>query len=109
MAPTIPGFQGIKRYIQYFDSHPHKPIFYPSNSHDGLNFIRVTWSGNKVEYYRTHYCLEWYQDADHARIINRGKLGLGIIHTLLGVSVWQKVQIKADIASESTDGEIRCM
>ena len=31
LAPNLPGFQGIKRCIQYLDSHPHKPIFYPSN------------------------------------------------------------------------------
>ena len=35
VAPTFPGFQGLKRCIQYMDSHPHKPIFYPSNSYDG--------------------------------------------------------------------------
>ena len=27
MAPTLPGFQGIKQFVQYLDSHPHKPIF----------------------------------------------------------------------------------
>ena len=34
VAPTLPGFQVIKRCVQYLDSHPHKPIFYPSNSYD---------------------------------------------------------------------------
>ena len=32
VAPTIPGFQGLNIRIQYLDIHPHKPIFYPSNS-----------------------------------------------------------------------------
>ena len=32
VAPTLPGFQGIKRCVQYLASQPHKPIFYPSNS-----------------------------------------------------------------------------
>ena len=27
VAPTLPGFQGIKCCVQYLDSHPHKPIF----------------------------------------------------------------------------------
>ena len=49
VAPTIPWFKGIKRFIQYIASHPHKPIFYPSNSYDGSNFIRLTYSGNQVE------------------------------------------------------------
>ena len=49
VAPTLPGFQGIQRFVQYLDSHPHKPIFYASNSYDGLNFIRLTWSGNQVK------------------------------------------------------------
>ena len=31
VKPNIPGFQGIKRCVQFFSSHPHKPIFYPSN------------------------------------------------------------------------------
>ena len=35
VAPTLPGFQGIKRCVQYLSSHPHKPIFYPSKSYDG--------------------------------------------------------------------------
>ena len=32
-----------------------------------------------------------------------------IIHTLFGVTVWWKVQIQTDIASDYTDGEIRYM
>ena len=27
VSPTLPGFQGIKRCVQYLASHPHKPIF----------------------------------------------------------------------------------
>ena len=70
VAPTLPDFQGIKRYDQYLASQPHKLIFYPSNSYDGSNFIRLTWSENQVEYHPTHNCLECHQDADHDRIIN---------------------------------------
>ena len=33
VAPTLPGFQGIKRYIQYLSSHAHKLIFYPWIKH----------------------------------------------------------------------------
>ena len=57
VAPTLPGFQVIKRYVQYLASHPHKPIFYPSNSYDGSNVIRLTWSGNQVEDHTTQNCL----------------------------------------------------
>ena len=49
VAPTLTGFQGIKQCIQYLDSHPHKAIFYPSNSYDESNIIRFTWSGNQVK------------------------------------------------------------
>ena len=35
VSPTLPGFQGIKLCVQYMASHPHKPIFYPSNYYDG--------------------------------------------------------------------------
>ena len=42
VAPTLPGFQVIKRCVQYLASHPHKTIFYPSNSYDGSNVIRLT-------------------------------------------------------------------
>ena len=66
VAPNLPGFQGIKLCVQYLDSHPHKPIFYPSNSYDGSNFIRLTWSGNQVEDHTNQNCLEFHQDADHA-------------------------------------------
>ena len=71
VAHKLLGFQGIKRFIRYLFSHPHKPIFYLSDSYDGSNFIRLTWSSNEVEDYTTHNCLECHQDADHARIINR--------------------------------------
>ena len=43
VAPTLPGFQGIKRCVQYLASHPHKPIFYPSNSYDGSNFSNTAY------------------------------------------------------------------
>ena len=58
VAPTIPGFQCIKLCVQYLASHPHKPIFYPSDCYDGSNLIRLTWSGNKYEDHTTHICLE---------------------------------------------------
>ena len=57
VAPNIPGFQGIKNCINNLASHPHKPIFYPSNYYDGSNIIRLTWSGNQVEDYTTQDCL----------------------------------------------------
>ena len=41
MTPTIPGFQGINCCVQYMDSNSHKQIFYPSNSYDVSNFIRL--------------------------------------------------------------------
>ena len=109
VAPSLPGFQGIKRCVQYMASHPHKTICYPSNSYDGSNVIRLTWSGNQVEDHTTQIILECHQDADHARILNRRRSILGIINTLLGVAVCWKVQIHPSIASDSTDGEIRCM
>ena len=103
MTPTLPGFQGIKRCVQYLASHPHKPIFYPSNSYDGSNFIRLTWSGNQVEYHITQHFLECYQDADHAITLNRRRSVSGIIHTLPGVAFCCKVQIQPAIASDSAD------
>ena len=48
VAPTIPGFQGIKCCIQYLDSKPNKQLFYPSNSYDVSNVIIITLSGNKA-------------------------------------------------------------
>ena len=71
VAPTLPGFQVIKRCVQYMDIHPHKPIFYPSHSYDGSNVVRLSWSGNQVEDHTTQNCLEYHQDADHDRILNR--------------------------------------
>ena len=68
---TINGFQGIKRCIKYIAIHQHKPIFYPSDSYNGLNVIILTCSGNTVEYYTTHDCLECQQYADHDRSLNR--------------------------------------
>ena len=103
VAPTLPGFQGIKQCVQYLASHPHKPIFYPYNSYDGSNFIRLTWSGNQVDDHKTQNFLECHQDADHSIILNRRRSVMGIIHTLLGVAVFWKVQIQTVIESDSTD------
>ena len=103
VAPTLPGFQGLNCCIQYLSSHTHKLIFYPSNYYVGSNFIRLTWIGNKLEDFRTHNCLECHQNVVHARIINRRRSVSWIIHTLIGVSVWCKVQIQPDLASDSTD------
>ena len=87
VAPTLTGFQVIKHYVQYLDIHPHKPIFYPYNSYDGSSAIRLTWSGNQVEYYKTQNCLEFHQDADHVRILNRIRSFSGILHTLIKVAI----------------------
>ena len=48
VEPTLPGFQGLKRYIQYMASQPNQPIFCPTNYYDGSNGIVLTWSGNQV-------------------------------------------------------------
>ena len=104
MIFTLTGFQGIKHLIQYMDSHPHKPIFYPYNYFDEYNVIRLTWIGNQVEYYTTHNFLEFHQDAYHARFINRRPSVSDINNSLLVVAGWWKVQIQPDVASESTDG-----
>ena len=104
VSRTLPGFQGIKRCVQYLASHPHKHIFYPSNYYDGSNAIRITWIGNKIEDHKTKNFLGCHQDADHARIINIRRSVSGIIYTLLSVAVCWKVQIWPAIASESTDG-----
>ena len=109
VAHNLPGFQGIKRFVQYLASHPYKPTFYPYNSCDGSNLIRITWSGNQVEDHTTQIFFEYHQDADHARIINIRCSVSVIIHTLLGVAVCFRLSIQPDIASDSTDGEIRCM
>ena len=107
MAPNLPGFQGINLWVKYLASNPHKPIFYASNYYDGSNVIRLTWKVNQVEYYTTHNCSEFHQDADHDRIINRRWSLLGIPNNLIGVAVCWKLQIKPATASESTYEEIR--
>ena len=91
VAPALTGFQGIQHCIQYLDSHPHKPIVFPSNSYDGSIFIRLTWSGTKVEDYTTHNYLECHKYVDHDIILNIIRLVLVIMHTLLGVAVCWKV------------------
>ena len=104
VEPTLPGFQGINRCIQYMASHPRKPIFYPSNYYYGSNVVRLTWSRNQVEEYMTQNFLEFHQYVDHARIINRRRSVSVIIHTPLCVAVFFKVQIQLDIASGFTGG-----
>ena len=109
VAPTLTSFQGIKLCVKYLTSHTHKPIFYLSNYYDRSNVIRLTWSGNQVEYHTTHNCLECHQYADHAKIINIRRSISGIIHTLIVVDVCWKVQIQASISFDYTAIEIRCM
>ena len=104
VVPNLPGFQGIKRCVQYIASHPHKPIFYTSNYYYGSNFIRLTWSGNQVEDHTIYNVLEFYQDADRNRIINRRRSVSGIIHTISGVDIFWEVHIQPAIAYDSTGG-----
>ena len=62
MEPTIPGFQCLKRCIQYMSSHPNKPILFPSNSYDiSKNFI-ITLTFTRVEDHTTKNFLELHQD-----------------------------------------------
>ena len=91
VAPNLTGFQGIKHCIKYLTSQPHKPIFYPSNYHDGSNGTILTWNGNQIEDYKTHNCLECHQYADHDIILNIRRSVSSIIHTLLGVDFYCKV------------------
>ena len=49
MAPTITGFKALNFFIQYLATNTHKQIFYPYNSYEKLNIIRLTWSVNIVE------------------------------------------------------------
>ena len=79
VEPNLPVFQGIKRCVQYMASHPHKTIFYPSNTYDGSNFLRLIWSGNQVEEYIAQNKLECHQDADNSRILNIRRSVLGIM------------------------------
>ena len=104
VAHTIPGFQVINIYITYLESQNHKRTFYYSNSYDGSNFIRLTWSGNQVEDYTTHNFLECHQYSNHAIIINRRRLVSGIINTSIGVAVFRKVNIQPTVEYDSTDG-----
>ena len=85
VVPNLHGFQVVKWCVQYLDSHPHKPIFYPSNYYDGSNVIIITWSGNQFEDYTTNNCFECHQDDDHAIILKRRRSVSGILYTLLGV------------------------
>ena len=103
VAQGLPVFQGIKKCVQYLAIHPHKTIFHPYNYYYCSNVIRLTWSGNKVEYYTTQNWLQCHWDANHDRIINRRRQVSGIIHTLPGVNVCWKLHIKLDISSKSTD------
>ena len=86
VAPTLNGFQGSKRCVQYLASHPHKTIFYPSNYYYGPNVIILTQSGNQVEGNTIQNFLEHHQDADDYRILNRGLSVSGILHTLIGAA-----------------------
>ena len=91
VAPTIPGYQGIKPCAQFLDSHPHKTIFHPSNYYDGSIEIRLTWSGDKVEDYTTQNVLEFHQYDDNVRTLNRRWEVSDILNTLLSVYVCWKV------------------
>ena len=61
VVPTLTDLKGIKSCIKDLDSHPHKPIFNPSNYYDRSSVTRLTWSGNQVEDYTTQNCLQCHQ------------------------------------------------
>ena len=103
MVPALPGFQFIKRCIQYLDCRPHNHIFCLFNSYDGSNVIRLAWSGNQAEYYTVHTFIETFKDADHARIITRIWSVLGINKNILGFALFWKIHIQPAVSSDSTD------
>ena len=107
VTPTFPDLQGINRCIQYLASHHHKPILYPSNYHDGSNFIRLTWNGNQSEDYTTLLFKNAIKIQIMLEFLNRRRSVSGIIRALLGVSVFWKVQNQPYVAYDSTDGKIR--
>ena len=69
VAPTLPGVQYIKRFVQYLASHPHKTILYLYNYYYDSNFIRLTWSGNQGEDCKTQKCLELHKYRDTSIIL----------------------------------------
>ena len=109
MAHNLPVFQGLKRCIQYLDSHPHKPILYICNYYDGSNVLIIIWSGNQVEDCTTRNCLECFQDLYHARILNIRRSFSVFIHAQIRVAVCWRLHIQPYMASNSNGVEIRCM
>ena len=106
MAPTLPGFKGLKKCIQFIDTHPRNPILHPSNYYFWSNIIRLTWIGCQVEDYITHNCFECSQNADDAITIYRRRYVYIIIHIYIGVSIFRKVHIYLIVSSNSIDGKI---
>ena len=62
-----------------------------------------------MEDYTTHNFLECHQDVDHTILSNIRRSFSVIYHTLLVVSVFWRLQIQLDVASDSTNGKSRCM
>ena len=79
------------------------------NYHDGSNVTILTWSENQVKDNITQNCLERHQNAENIVPFNRRRSFLEIIHTLLGVSLFWRVQIQLAVASEYTEGLIKYM
>ena len=59
-----------------------------------------------MEYYTTQNSLEYHQDTNCARVINRRRSVSVIFYTFIDVDVCWKVQIQPYVASESTNGDI---
>ena len=55
VAPTLPVFQCIKRCVQFFATHAHNPIFYPSNYYGVSNLMRINWGSDQVEEYILYF------------------------------------------------------
>ena len=61
-----------------------------------------------MEDYITRDCLVCHQYVYHNRTVNRMRSLSGIVHTPLGIAVFQKFQINHAVVSDYTDGEICC-
>ena len=79
-------------YLIYCYS-PSQDYLYSYIYDDRSNFTRLKCIGTQVEDYITQTCIEYHQDTDHARINNSRRSVPLIIHTLLGVAVFWKVQV----------------
>lgn len=107
-APTLLGFQGLRKILDYLKTHPNMPIFYPAVSKDTTStYHSGVFHDDKEDTLIVPHCLCGHKDVSHAPYRRNRHSVTACIETISGVAVGWKVASQLSCEPSTSGGEIR--